>query len=101
VGDAAEAVARLMETEFTEPLNIGTGVGTSIRELAEVTARLTDFTGRIAWGDPSQDGVPRKVLDVSRMREVLGWEPPTSLEEGLEKTLEWYLPSKETADARE
>lgn len=101
VGDAAEAVARLMETDFAEPLNIGTGVGTSIRELAEVTARLTGFAGRIAWGDPSQDGVPRKVLDVGRMREVLGWEPPTSLEEGLEKTLEWYLPSKEAADARE
>jgi nucleoside-diphosphate-sugar epimerase len=101
VGDAAEAVARLVDTGYEEPLNLGTGVGTTIRELAETIGRLTGFTGEIRWGSPEQDGVPRKVLDVSRMREVLGWEPPTSLQEGLRRTLDWYLPAKEQADARE
>ena len=100
VGDAAEAVARLIKSGFGEPLNIGTGVGTSIRELAALIARFTGFGGRIVWDASKPDGVMRKVLDVSRMKEVLGWEPPTSLEAGLEKTIRWYLANKQEADAR-
>jgi len=100
VGDAAEAVARLLETDYTEPVNIGTGIGTSIKELAELTARCTGFTGRIIWDTSKPDGVGRKVLDVTRMKEVLGWSPPTSLAAGLEKTVKWYLANKEAADAR-
>ncbi len=100
VGDAAEAVARLIQTSYTEPLNIGTGIGTSIRELARRVARHTGFEGRIVWDDSKPDGVGRKVLDVSRMRAVLGWEPPTSLDAGLERTVRWYLANKAEADAR-
>ena len=48
-GDAAEAVARLLKSGYTEPLNIGTGIGTSIKELAELVARLTGFRGEIVW----------------------------------------------------
>ena len=56
-GDAAEAVVRLLKSGYTEPLNIGTGVGTSIKELAEMVARLTGFRGEI-YGDTSKaDGV--------------------------------------------
>jgi GDP-L-fucose synthase len=100
VGDAAEAVARLLKTDYSPPLNIGTGIGTSIRELAELVARLTGFAGKIVWDTSKPDGVGRKVLNVSRMKSVLGWEPPTSLEAGLEKTVRWYLANKDTADAR-
>ncbi len=101
VGDAAEAVARLLETDSTEPVNIGTGIGTTIKELSELVARLTGFTGEIVWDTSKPDGVGRKVLDVTRMKRVLGWEPPTSLEAGLQKTIQWYLANKETADARQ
>jgi len=101
VGDAAEGVARVFESDHDGPLNLGTGVGTSIRELAETIGRLTGFTGEIAWGTPDQDGVMRKVLDVTRMREVLGWEPPTALEAGLRRTIDWYVANKKEADARE
>jgi GDP-L-fucose synthase len=100
VGDAAEAVARLLETDYTEPVNVGTGIGTSIRELAELVARFTGFRGHIRWDTSKPDGVMRKVLDVRRMKDVLGWEPPTPLAAGLEKTIRWYLANKETADAR-
>jgi GDP-L-fucose synthase len=100
VADAAEAVARLLKTDYFEPLNIGTGIGTSIRQLAELVARFTGFRGKITWDTSKPDGVSRKILDVARMKEVLGWEPPTSLEVGLEKTICWYLENKETADAR-
>jgi GDP-L-fucose synthase len=100
VGDAAEAVARLLLTNYFEPLNVGTGIGTSIKELSELVARFTGFTGRIVWETSKPDGVGRKVLDVTRMKQVLGWEPPTSLAAGLEKTIKWYLENKESADAR-
>jgi GDP-L-fucose synthase len=100
VGDAAEGIVRLLESGFTEPLNIGTGIGTSIKELAELVARFTGFRGEIVWDASKPDGVGRKVLDVSRMKRVLSWEPATSLEAGLEKTIRWYLANKETADAR-
>jgi GDP-L-fucose synthase len=93
-------VARLAETDFSEPLNIGTGIGTTIKELSELVAKYTGFQGRIVWDHSKPDGVMRKVLDVSRMKKVLGWEPPTSLAAGLEKTIKWYLANKELADAR-
>jgi GDP-L-fucose synthase len=99
-GDAAEAVARLLESGYSEPLNIGTGVGTSIKELAEVVAHLTRFRGEIVWDTSKPDGVLRKVLDVSRMKSILGWQPPTSLEAGLDRTIRWYLANKVEADAR-
>lgn len=100
VGDAAEGIVRLLESGYTEPLNIGTGIGTSIKELSELVARYTGFTGEILWDASKPDGVGRKVLDVARMKRVLNWQPPTTLEAGLEKTIRWYLANKETADAR-
>ncbi len=81
-------------------MNIGTGIGTSIKELAELVARLTGFRGEIVWDTSKADGVLRKVLDVSQMESVLGWKPPTSLEAGLKKTIGWYLENKTEADAR-
>lgn len=99
--DAAEAVARLLETDHTEPLNVGTGIGTTIKELSEIVARLTHFQGEIVWDTTKPDGVMRKVLDVSKMESVLNWRPPTSLEAGLAKTIKWYMANKAEADARQ
>ena len=98
--DAAEAIARLFKCGYGEPLNIGTGIGTSIKELAEMIGRLTGFKGEIVWDTSKADGVQRKVLDVSRMEAVLGWKPPTSLEAGLSRTIRWYMENKAEADAR-
>jgi GDP-L-fucose synthase len=99
-GDAAEGVARLLESGYTDPLNLGTGIGTTIKELSEIVARLTRFDGEIVWDTTKPDGVMRKVLDVSKMQSVLKWRPPTSLEAGLEKTIKWYMANKAEADAR-
>jgi GDP-L-fucose synthase len=99
-GDAAEGVALLLDCGYTEPLNIGTGVGTSVKELAELTAGLVGFRGAIVWDSSKPDGVHRKVFDISRMESILGWRPPTSLEAGLNRTVRWYLENKAEADAR-
>ncbi len=67
--------------DVTMPLNIGTGIGTSIRELVETINAVTGFEGKIAWNADKPDGAMMKVLDVGRMKQALdGWAPPTEPE---------------------
>ncbi len=73
-----------------EPINLGTGAETSIRELAELVAELTGFAGSIVWDESMPNGQPRRSLDASRAREVLGFEARTRLRDGLERTIAWY-----------
>jgi GDP-L-fucose synthase len=102
VDDAAAAIVRAAEVydDAAMPLNIGTGVETSIRELAETIHRTTGFRGRIDWDATKPDGCLRKVLDVTRMKAALGWTPPTGLAQGLARTIAWYRENKETADRK-
>jgi GDP-L-fucose synthase len=91
VEDAAEAIVRAGAVcTDGRPLNLGTGVGTSIRELVRLVCEVAGFRGRVVWDPEKPDGAPRKVLDVTRMRALLGWTPPTGLREGLERTVAWY-----------
>lgn len=93
VDDLAEACVFLMKLKGPPtgtPLNIGTGKGTTIRELAETIGAITGFRGTLAFDPSKPDGAPEKVLDSSRMRS-LGWTSRTSLQEGLRRTYEWYL----------
>lgn len=101
IQDCAEAVVRAAEVyESVEPLNIGTGIGTSIKELTELVHQISGFNGQIHWNTDKPDGQMVKILDVSKMRKVLGWVPPTDLRTGLEKTIKWYQENKTEADAR-
>jgi GDP-L-fucose synthase len=93
VDDMADACMLLMSLERPPsplPINVGTGKGTSIRELAESIARVTEFKGRIDFDSTKPDGAPVKILDSSRMRK-LEWAPKTSLQEGLQRTYSWFL----------
>jgi GDP-L-fucose synthase len=93
--DCADAVFEAARRyESPEPLNVGTGVGTSIRELAELVGRLTGFAGEIRWDASRPDGVMRKVLDVARIGGELGWSAATGLEDGLRQTIQWYRESR-------
>jgi GDP-L-fucose synthase len=73
-----------------EPVNLGTGVETTIRETAELVAELVGFTGRIVWDESMPNGQPRRSLDASRAKELFGFEARTPLREGLERTIAWY-----------
>jgi GDP-L-fucose synthase len=73
-----------------EPINLGTGTETSIRELAELIAELTGFEGEIEWDTAMPNGQPRRSLDAGRARELFGFEARTPLREGLERTIAWY-----------
>lgn len=80
-------------------LNLGSGTDVSIRELATLMQRVVGFAGRIVFDASKQDGAPRKLLDVSRMR-GLGWQARTSLEDGLRDTYAWYVKALEGVDVR-
>ena len=101
VKDAAEAIVSSVNLDHDlEPINIGTGVGTSIKELAELTAIYIKFRGKLNWDTTKPNGVPRKVLDVKRMNEKFPNFHPLSFEVGLKITIDWYLANKEEADSR-
>ena len=72
-----------------EVVNLGTGTGTTIRELVETLSEITPFTYAFDASKPS--GFARRVMNITRARETLGYEPRTSLREGLETTWDWYL----------
>ena len=91
VDDAAEAFLLAAERyEDPAPVNIGTGVEISIRELADTIAELTGFEGRIVWDTSMPNGQPRRALDASRAEEAFGFRAKTSLREGLVQTIAWY-----------
>ena len=94
VGDAARALILAAEKLHTsQPVNIGTGVETKIRDLAELIASLTGFEGEIVWDTSKPDGQPTRRLDVTRARELLGFEARMPLDEGLRKTVDSFIES--------
>jgi GDP-L-fucose synthase len=95
VEDAARALILAAERlERSEPVNIGTGIETRIRDLAETIRDLSGFGGEIVWDTSMPDGQPTRYLDVSRARELIGFSAETSLEHGLERTIESFRASR-------
>jgi GDP-L-fucose synthase len=93
IDDLANACLFLMNNyNDSEIINIGTGKDVSIKELAEIIIDTVGFKGEIKWDTSKPDGTPRKLLDVSKLK-ALGWEPDTSLKEGIGKTYDWFLSS--------
>mgnify|MGYP003583254672 FL=1 len=89
VDDLAEACLFLMENyNGIETVNIGTGEDVSIKELAETIMKIVGFEGSLIFDASKPDGAPRKLLDVSKINN-LGWKHQTSLENGIQKTLNW------------
>lgn len=91
VEDAAEGILLSAERyDSSDPVNLGSAFEISIRELTELIARLTGFTGRIVWDTSKPNGQPRRKLDVTRARERFGFAAHTSFEAGLRRTIAWY-----------
>jgi GDP-L-fucose synthase len=91
VDDAARALVLSAERlDTSEPVNIGTGTETKIRDLAESICELTGFEGETIWDSSRPDGQPKRYLDTSRARELIEFEAATPLEEGLRRTIESF-----------
>lgn len=92
VEDAAEAIVLAAERyDRSDPVNLGSGMEISIRDLATRIARLCNFTGEIVWDTTQPDGQPRRSLDVTRAETFFGFRARTNFEEGLRRTIRWYL----------
>jgi GDP-L-fucose synthase len=92
VEDAAEGI--LLATErYTkpDPVNLGTGFEITIKELVDLIVKLTGFQGEILWDGSKPDGQPRRMLDVSKAEKEFGFKPKTNFEDGLKKTIDWYI----------
>lgn len=100
VDDMAAASVYVMELDNktyqdnTQPMlshiNVGTGVDCTIREMAETMAKVVGFAGKVVFDSSKPDGTPRKLMDVSRLKD-LGWSYSIELEDGLDKTYQWFL----------
>lgn len=96
-GDAADAICKsLTTTTDTTPINIGTGSDISIKDLALKIMKAVDYDCGIHWNHSKPDGQPKRMLDISRARTILGWQPSTNLDQGLKKTVEWYYDYQNT-----
>jgi GDP-L-fucose synthase len=91
VEDAAEGIwLAAQRYDEPEPVNLGSGVEISIRDLARTVAELTGFSGEIVWDATKPNGQPRRQLDVSRAEELFGFRARTGFRDGLERTIAWY-----------
>jgi GDP-L-fucose synthase len=91
IDDAADALICLMESYSEEALiNVAGGEDISIAELAELVGEVVGYSGGFRFDTSKPDGMPRKMLDDSRIR-ATGWRPAVSLKDGLERTYEWFL----------
>ena len=91
VDDCVEGLRLAAERyDGPEPVNLGTGVETSIRETAEIVAAAVGFTGEIRWDTSMPNGQPRRSLDSSRAATLFGFESRMPLEEGIRRTVAWF-----------
>lgn len=91
VDDMAAAVVFALENQLDEHLyNVGTGTDLTIKKLAELIQKTVGHQGEIIWDSSKPDGTPRKLMDVSKMKNK-GWSATISLEEGIKATYQWFL----------
>lgn len=95
VEDAAKAIVLATQKyDSSEPLNLGTGVETSIKDVVNLIKDEISYTGEIVWDNKKPDGQPRRRLDVSKMKSMIGFKPEVSIKEGLKETIKWYQKSQ-------
>jgi len=98
VEDAAEGIILATERyNKPEPVNLGSGMEISIKDLAELICKLMDFKGEIRWDTSKPDGQPRRLFDSTKAEKEFGFKANTSFEEGLKKTINWYLENSQFA----
>lgn len=89
--NAAEGIVLAAEKyNGPEPINIGAGFEITIKDLVDKIVKLTGFKGEVRWDSSKPDGQPRRMLDVSRAKELFGFEAKTDFDAGLKATIDWY-----------
>jgi len=96
-GDASVAIAKAINEglDTSLPINLGVGSDISIKDLAHLIGDLTGFQGEIIFNGEVSDGQPKRMLDVSRAKEMIGWTANTNFKTGLMRTIEWYRANRQ------
>src|SRR5512138_2322474 len=96
VEDAAEGILAAAERyNGDQPVNLGSGYEISIKDLAEMIVRMTGFEGKLAWQTDKPNGQPRRGLDVTRAKELFGWQAQVPFEEGMRRTIDWFCANRD------
>jgi len=91
VEDGAEGILLASEKyDKPEPVNLGSGIEISIKDLVRLICKLMDFKGKIRWDTSKPDGQPRRMLDTNRAKKEFGFVAKTDLKTGLQKTIDWW-----------
>jgi GDP-L-fucose synthase len=90
VADCAKAIVKAIEYTEPDPMNIGTGNEISIHDLTYKIKDQCKYQGEVLWDPSYPDGQPRRCLDISRIKQKLGWQPTYDLDTGLQETIKWY-----------
>lgn len=97
--DVARGMMMAVEKGIVEPVNLGSGTGITIREIAETVARNIEGGVELVWDTSKPAGDAKRILDTARQR-AMGFEPIVGLEEGIRETLAWYIANRDQADRR-
>jgi GDP-L-fucose synthase len=102
-GDCSEAILKAvndgLDTDL--PINLGVGKDISIKDLAHLVGHLTGFQGEIVFTNEVSDGQPKRMLDVSRAKEMLGWAAKTDFKDGLLRVIQWYRDNRDRVIAQD
>jgi GDP-L-fucose synthase len=89
----------VVEQGYNQPVNLGSGTGVTIREIAETVARLTPGGLELVWDTSKPSGDRKRLMDMTRAHQI-GFQPRISLERGIRETMEWYIANRDNADNR-
>lgn len=98
--DVARGMMLTMESGATEPINLGSGEGVSIKKIVEIIIGNMKIKPEVIWDISKPSGDKKRLLDISRAKTLLGFEPKISIEEGIKEAMDWYAENKNTADKR-
>jgi len=97
--DVARGMLLAVEKGVRQPINLGSGIGVTVRGLVEIIVSRLDVKPEIIWDTSKPSGDKKRVMDISRAR-AIGFEPAVSIEEGISELIEWYLKSRSTVHQR-
>ncbi len=95
VRDAAKGIVNAIRCDYSQPINLGSGQEVSIKELYDFLCKYLNFEGTVFWDSSYPNGQPKRLLDISKAKEYLDFEPSISFEAGINETIQWYINNEE------
>ena len=98
--DVARGMMLALEKGLGQPINLGSGEGVSIKKLVEIVVSNMKTKPEVVWDTSKPTGDKKRLMDITRAKTLLGFEPAVSIEDGIKEVMEWYEGNKDIADKR-